>query len=320
MFKHLGMTVVNGNMDRSFEERPDIPGYRGFDFGEEVRARVNTLTCVESDFEGCDMIFMGNPSDFHQRIEHFAKFRPVCMYLWGQWVDKQLDELAAKMNGQFDRGEQPRMWVACYTKVEEEYLRPRLYKQLQDRLHHIRFLFKFEDWTPSTSPERHNHIFTTCNDFKARSKACNFEEWKQVIDGLNYRVSGRHSEEFGGLGLIPFEQLKKEMQECAGYMGVPCWPAPLVMNVCEAMMTGAPVAFYDNGRGVAHEGIFDDQTGCCSSDVSGLRSFLNLCLKDKGFRQDQSFKSLDRAHRFFNFDTQVEKWRVLFGQMQELWK
>jgi len=325
IFKHLGMTVVNGNMDRSFEERPPIGGYSGFDFGEEVRGRVNTLTCIDSDFEGSDMIFMINPSDFHQRIAHFAKFRPVCMYLCGQWLEKQLDEMAGKMNGQVDRKEQPRMWVACYSKVEEEYLRPRVYKELQDRIHHIRFAKKFEDYAPwvlngGTAPERHHHLFTTCNDFLARASSCYIAQWHQVVNGMNYRLAGRRSEEMGGLGLISFDQLREEMRGCACYLGVPCWPAPLVLNMIEAMMTGAPVAFYENGRGAAHEGIFANATGCCSSNVSGLRAFASRCLNEKGFQEEQTGKSIESAKQFFDFDKQVEKWRVLFGQMQELWK
>jgi len=324
VMKHLGMTIVTGNMDRSFEERPDIPGWRGFDFGEEVRGRMHTMTCIESDFAGCDMIFMGNPSDFHHRIAHYAKFRPVCMYLWGQWLDNQVDELAGKINGQLDRGEQPNIWVATYSKVEEEYLRPRVYKQLQDRIHHIRFCKKFEDYAPwvlngDKPPERHNHIFTTVNDFHSRGKACNLDEWQECVQGLNHRLAGRNSEQLGGLGLIPFDQLKQEMAGCAAYMGVPAWPAPLVLNFAEAMMTGAPVAFYDNGRGAAHEGIFDNGIGCCSADVSGLRSFLQLCLKDKTFQQEQVGKSIERAKEFFDFEKQVLKWRDLFNQIKELW-
>lgn len=324
IWKHLGMQVVTGNMDRTFEERPEIPGFSGFDFGEEVRARVNSLTCVESDFSGTDMIFMINPSDFHHRIAHFAKFRPVCMYLAGQWVDKQLDELAGNINGQLDRGEQPRIWVAVYSKVEEEYLRPRIYKQLQDRIHHIRFAKKFEDYAPwygiHDAPERHNHIYTTCNDLKARSKACNFEEWQEVVKGFNHRLSGRRSDEIGGLGLVPFSQMRQEMWDCAAYMGVPCWPAPLVLNMVEALCSGCPVAFYDNGRGAAHEGIFDHGVGCCSSEIAGLRSYLHRCLNDKAFQREQSAMALERAREFFKFETQVEKWRVLFNQMAELWR
>jgi hypothetical protein len=161
IFRHLGMTITRGNLDRSHDERPAIPGYNdNQDYGDEIRNRVDALACIESDFENCDMIFMINPADFHWRIEHFARFRPTVMWLNGQWVENQLDELAGKINGQLDRGEQPRIWVAVYTKHEEEYLRKRVHTQLQDRIHHIRFCKRIEDYYNPKAPrdaELHLH-------------------------------------------------------------------------------------------------------------------------------------------------------------------
>lgn len=329
VFKALGMQIVTGNMDRSYEERPEVQGYPGLDYGDEVRSRVDSLSCIESDFEGCDMVFMFNPADFHKRIAHFAQFRPVCMYLFGQWVDNQLDELAGAINGQWDRKEQPRIWVATYSKAEEDYLRPRVYTQLHDRIHHIRYAKRFEDYYPwmvhspnddaGFPPERKDYIYTSCNDIHNRGDSCNWKEYSEVIAGLPYRLSGRNTDQVGGQGLLPFDTLRLQMRECAGYMAVPCWPAPIVLNMIEAMMSGAPVAYYDNGRGAAQEGIFDGGVGCLSSDIGGLRSFLNRCLNEKGFREDQSAKSLARARELFEFGQQVKKWEVLFGQMQTLW-
>lgn len=320
IWKHLGMTIAKGNMDRSFEERPPIEGYSGVDYGDDIRGRVDSLTCREEDFDGCDMIFMINPADFQNRIGHFAQFRPTCMYLNGQWIPRQLDELASKINGQWDRGEQPRIWVAVYTKREEAYLRARTHTQLQDRIHHIRFAKRFEDYYPwkfgaeGSPPERKPFIYTTCNDIHNRAEACNWSEYQEVVKDLPRILSGRNTNHVGGQGLVPFDQLKQQMRECSGYMGVPCWPAPLVLNVVEAMMSGAPVAFYDNGQGVAEEGIFEDGVGCCSKDIAGLRSFLQRCLNEPSFRDDQSAKSLQRASELFDFNKQVEKWRVQIGR------
>lgn len=326
IFKHLNLQVVTGNMDRSFEERPAVQGQSGFDYGDEIRSRVDSLTCREGDFDGSDFVFMLNPSDFHKRIEHFAKFRPVVMYLVGQWIDKQLDEMAGAINGQVDRKEQPRIWVACYSRREEEYLRPRIYKELQDRIYHIRFAKKIEDYCPwkldgSKPPERSEFIYTTCNDIHRRAESCVFHEWEKVVDGLPFELSGRNTKEVpGGKGLIPFDLMRRKMRECAAYAGVPCWPAPLVLNMVEAMMSGAPVAFYDNQRGAKEEAIFDGDVGCCSPDVSALRSFCKLCLRTSSFREDQSAKCLQRAIELFEFKQQAGKWGVLFEQMAALWK
>lgn len=323
MMQHLGMTIVRANMNRSYEERPCIPGYTDMDYGDAMRERVNRLQCVASDFEGCDLVFFFNPSDFHQRIEHFSKFKPVVMYLNGQWVEQQLDELASKINGQWDRGETPNMWVAVYTKYEENYLRPRVHTQLQDRIHHIRFGKKISDYAPwtldgSKAPERKPYIYTTCNDILQRAEACNYKEYQEATRGLKRRLSGRNTDKHGGQGLIAFDKLREQMRECAGYMGVPCWPAPLVLNIVEAMMSGSPVAYFDNKRGIASEGMFDS-VGCLSSNTNDLNDFLRRCCEDKPFREDQSYRSLERARELFDFDQQVEKWRTLFSQMEVLW-
>jgi glycosyltransferase involved in cell wall biosynthesis len=323
IFRHLGMTITRGNLDRSHDERPAIPGYNdNQDYGDEIRNRVDALACIESDFENCDMIFMINPADFHWRIEHFARFRPVVMYLNGQWVENQLDELAGKINGQHDRGEQPRIWVAVYTKHEEDYLRKRVHTQLHDRIHHIRFCKRIEDYVgPSGTPSqlhRQQFIYTTCNDIHNRGDSCYWKEWKEIVPGLPYVLSGRNTEQVEGKGLLPFDELRLNMRQCAAYMGVPCYPAPLVLNVVEAMCAGAPVAFYDNQRGIKGEGIFEG-VGCLSDNTGTLRNFLKRCLEDKPFREDQSAKSLARAKEFFAFETQVEKWRLLFSQMAKLW-
>ncbi len=325
IFQALGMTLARGNMNRSYEERPCIPGYNDQDYGDAIRERVDNMSCILSDFDGCDMIMIMNPADFHRRVVHFSTFRPTVCYVNGQWIDEQMDELAKAINGVVDGPEHPRIWAAVYSKVEEDYLRKRVKKEFQERIHHIRFAKKTEDYAPwivkgEDAPVRENYIYTTCNDIHNRPEACCWLEYRQARMDLRWRLSGRNTEHVGGQGLVTFDTMRKQMRECAAYIGVPCWPAPIVLNMIEAMCSGAPVAFYDNGRGVAHEGIFNDGVGCCSKYVEGLRSFLKRCVNDKGFREDQSAKSLVRAKEFFDFDQQMQKWEVLFSQMAELWK
>jgi glycosyltransferase involved in cell wall biosynthesis len=121
------------------------------------------------------------------------------------------------------------------------------------------------------------------------------------------------------LGLIPFRWLVENMSDVRRLPWRALLSGPLVLNVVEAMCAGAPVAFYDNQRGIKGEGIFEG-VGCLSDNTGTLRNFLKRCLDDKPFREDQSAKSLARAKEFFAFETQVEKWRVLFSQMEALWK
>lgn len=325
IFQALGMPIIKANMNRSYEERPEIPGWTGIDYGDEVRNRVDNLACVKEDFDGCDVAFIMNPSDFHWRVKHFSALaKSVVCYANGQWVDLQMDELAGTINGQWDRKEQCNIWVAVYSKVEENYLRARVHTQLQERIHHIRFAKKFSDYAPwielgEKAPARGDYVYTTCNDIHRRGESCNWAELQQVVKGFPHILSGRNTQEVGGRGLVSFDEMRQRMRGCSVYAGVPCWPAPIVLNMVEALMCGAPVAYYDNKRGVAEEGIFDGGVGCCSHDIQGLRSFLRRCLSEPSFREDQSALSFQRAKEFFDFDKQVEKWRTLFTQMATLW-
>ncbi len=319
IFQHLGMTIVNGNMNRSHDERPLIPGYGGFDYGDEARHRFNTLTCIESDFDGIDMVFYFNPSDFHHRAAHFSKLaKSVVLYVNGQWIDLQLEELAGTLNSQWEKGIQPNIWVVVYTKREENFLRPRVHTQLQDRIHHIRFAKKISDYRNPIIP-RQPYIYTTCHDIHRRAESCNWSEYQGATKGFARKLSGRNTQEVGGQGLISFDLMRQQMRECGAYMGVPCYPAPLVLNVVEAMCSGAPVAYFDNNRGIAEEGIFEGGVGKCSSHYPDLHEFLSKCLTDAKFREAQSMASLQRAREFFDFDKQVKKWETVFRAMSKLW-
>jgi len=333
IFQYLGIRIEKGNFDRTYAERPRIPGYNEGDYGDEIRQRVDTLTCRAEDFGEADFIFFVNPSDFVPRMKHFSSHRPTVMYLNGQWVEEQCDNLAGAINGQWDRGEECSIWVACYSRFEENYLRARVHSQLQDRIHHIRFAKKFEDYCPEMVQANYDParaveligdklrmLYTTCHSIHHRPESCRFDDWKVMTEGLPHLLSGRHTDEIEGMGMIPFDMIRFFMKKCACYVGVPCWPAPIVLNMVEALMSGAPSVFYNNGRGVIEDGIFNDGVGSCSNDRWSLRRFAEDCLKDKEFRRAQSVKSLTRAFEFFEFTQQANRWGELFATMSSQWK
>lgn len=327
IFKTLNMEIVKWNCDRSFDERPRIPGVMYEDYGDELRHKIESKTCTEKDFDGIDMVFLMNPSDFDARIPHLAGFRPTVGYLHGQWLPKQLDGLALSMNAN------PNLWMVVYSKIEEEQLGMRLHGSAKDRMVHIRFAKRFTHFypwidsetlqqaklenpsLPDQPPERAIWIYTSCMSIHRRGDSCCWQELQKIREGFHFILSGRHTEEVDGQGLIPFEQLIRQYQTCGAYMGVPAWPAPIVLNMIEAMCSGAPVAYYNNRQGIDQEGIFNDGVGSCSDNIEGLRSFLRRCLDDKAFQQDQTRRSLERAKEFFDFRTQIKKWEQLFTKM-----
>lgn len=346
VLQHIGLTVPRSNSDRGAFERPAVIGYNDQDFGEEIRGRVQSLTCREEDFEGCDYILMFNPADFHMRLLHFAQFRPTVMILHGQWIERQLDELAGAMNKLVEEGKPCRGWIACYTRREETELLKRLRSDLHGHVRHIRYAKDFAEYYPWKDPEtfrrykeaindalftgntkhrelkvqefspaRMPFIYTSVHSMKERAEACCYEQWKQIVKDLPHLFSGRRSEEDGGMGLITFMEQRQLYRTCGVYVSVPAWPAPWVLNANEAMCSGAPIAYFDNDRGIAEEGIFDNDVGCCSKDPAKLREYTIKCLKDEGFRAEQSAKVLARSIEFFDFETQCGKWVSLFNDM-----
>lgn len=321
VFRTLGLKVVKANNDRSHVERPCIPGYNDMDFGEEIRGRLMSMTCRPEDFDGCNFIFAMNTSDFQHRISYYATFKPVILYLFGQHTDLQLDEYAGKMNNQIDRKVAPNIFTVCYGKREHDYLAARLYSQVKHHLYYIRFAKRVEHYTYRLNGDegRLPFVYTSSNSIQNRGDQCGWPILKELRTKFPHLLSGHETEAVGGMGRISFDDLRRLFRLCSAYITFPAWPAPMVMNVMEAMMSGAPTAFYDNHRGAAEEGLFNDGVGCLSSDPEGLRSYCQRTLSDKSFREDQSRLCHARACEFFDFNRNIGHWVQLFEEMSKLW-
>lgn len=86
-------------------------------------------------------------------------------------------------------------------------------------------------------------------------------------------------------------------------------PAPMTMSLAEAMTTGCPTAAYDNGCGIAEEGVFSAGVGLCSSDPTELRSYLRKLLREPSFAKEQSEACAARAREFFSWEDARDAWR-----------
>jgi hypothetical protein len=330
ILRELGVQVVKANNACSHEERPSIPGYTDHDYSDDLRARVNTMACNDSDFDGTNFIFLMNTSDFQHRVPYFAKFRPVIIYLFGQHTDLQLAEFAGKVNNQQDKKVTPNIFTACYSKREYDYLKPRLYTELHHRLFHIRFAKRLEHYNPwkvpgiplNGIPHKSNRlpfVFTASNTIHRRGDGCGWPQLKDLRTRLPHLLAGNDTQEVGGTGRIPFDDLRQLFWTCGAYVSFPAWPAPMVMNLYEAMLSGCPTAFYDNDRGAKEEGLFSDDVGCLSADVNRLHEYCQRAIKDKGFQIVQSKLCLERAIEFFEFHRQLPKWEELFSDLSKLW-
>lgn len=319
LLKALGIQIVKANNACSHEERPRIEGYNDHDYPEDLRARVMTMACNESDFDGTNFIFLMNTSDLQHRAAYFAKFRPVIVYLFGQHTNLQLDELAGKVNNQMDRKLTPNIFLVCYAKCEFDYLKPRLYTEIHHRLFYIPFSKKLTDYSGTSNIGRLPFVFTASNAIHRRGDGCGWPQLQQLRNRLPHILTGEDTDVVGGTGRIRFDHLRRLFLTCGVYLTFPAWPAPLVMNLMEAMLAGCPTAFYDNGQGAKEEGVFTHGVGCLSSDVNELYEYCKRCLKDEDFRKAQSALCQDRAIQFWEFSRNLPKWEALFSEMQKLW-
>lgn len=333
IFKTLGVKIVKANNDREHTERPHIPGYNDMDYGDELRNRVENMMCNAEDFEGCNFIFMMNGSDFQHRVSHFAKFKPVIVYIFGQHTDLQLAEYAGKMNNQFEKGLTPNIFTVCYGKREYEYLEARLCSEIKHHLFHIRFLKRLEHYfpwkipllttDPNTTigpiPTRLPFVFTACNSIQKRGYGCGWDELQEIRHRFPHILTGNETDEVGGTGRITFAELRQLFWTCGAYLSFPAWPAPMVMNLYEAMLSGCPTAFLDNNQGAKEEGLFDDGVGCLSTSPNELYEYCKRALRDKGFRDEQSQRCQQRAIEFYEFNRNLYRWEALFSELQKLW-
>lgn len=323
IYEYLGMTITRGNLSRDNEERPTHPLILSSEEPSEEckqRHRVDgPLDFLEEDFKDCDVIQIINPSDFQRRVVKYSEFRPAVVYINGQWIDNQLNELAGSINKLYEEGKRVPVWIAVYSRREYNYLFNRIHTEIRHHLHHIRFAKRKEDYEFVSGDDRLSYAYTTCHSIHHRGGACNYEELKAATEPFPWLLSGRHTEEIGGMGLISFDEMRFYMSHCGVYVGVPCWPAPIVLNVIEAMFTGAPVTYHENQRGMAEEGLFEG-VGSLTYETGAHRNFIRNCLRDKSFRSDQSHLSRKRAIQFFDFPQQADKWGELFKQIQDFIK
>lgn len=327
IWKYLGVRLTGGNIDHSFHERPKpYPNWDDLEWPEEAKQRImnNSPEVTREDFGDCDFVQIINPNNFHERISNFSRILPICAYVNGQWVRTQLEHVCSEMNKQFESGQVCNIAVACYSKREEGILRSNVHTELQSRIKHIRFAKDISELAPwlfdesEKRPKRYPFAFTTCHSIHHRGDGCMFPQLRDSVSGFAHILSGRHTEEIPqdqGIGMTEWGDLRWLMRRCGVYVGVPAYPAPIVLNFIEAMGTGAPICFFDNGQGMVEEGIFDDGVGCLTSDVGTARGFIERCLNDEGFRQEQSDKSLARAREFFSFEQQADLWGELYDDL-----
>lgn len=313
--KHFGIECVAGNSSEPKEDhlriKPRIPGWEIPQISEETLSSITKLECNGDEFKDADFIFIVNPADFQERMPYFSGFKPVIMYLSGQWISSQLLKLIDYMNHQYESAQICNIAVCCYSKAELTFLKHELRPELHGRVGYVSFFKKLEEYPFGQWDRREHFVYTSTHSPHRRGKFgkdAMFPEWIQVAKKFDIILSGMGTEDIGGLGCLPFEELVHRYQTCRCYVTVPAWPAPLVINLAEAMLCGAPVAFFDNDGGAQGEGIFEGNVGCLSSDPEVISRYVAECLASDDFCEEQSELCAAKARDMFDFDKNVTVW------------
>jgi hypothetical protein len=82
----------------------------------------------------------------------------------------------------------------------------------------------------STHPEPHG-----------RDDALNWRFWEEATHGLPRTFAGPHSEKIGGLGALPYDEMRDYLRRIRAYLYTGTQPASYTLGLIEAMMTGVPV-------------------------------------------------------------------------------
>jgi hypothetical protein len=74
-----------------------------------------------------------------------------------------------------------------------------------------------------------------------RDDALNWRFWEEATQGLPRTFAGPHSEKIGGLGALPYDEMRDYLRRIRAYLYTGTQPASYTLGLIEAMMTGVPV-------------------------------------------------------------------------------
>jgi len=312
LFQRIGISIPLSDMDVGNPERPHIKDYREISEKQNFcNQKHHSRTWEKSDLKNIDFIYMMNFGDVDAVAKYYSQFGiPIFIHLFGQYNIRIVHALIDLML-QCDF-----IHFICYSLTEYKIYYRLSYdcQSIHSRLHHIPFGLdkeEFQHWTGEIES-----VYTTCNDIHNRRRACNWDTFSEITKDLPSTLSGRNTEKVGGLGLLPFEELKQNYRKHRCYLSMGTIPAPYTLTLLEAMMTGCPTIGYDNGMGLADEGILssDGSVGLVSSDIFQIKQYITTLLKDYAFAKEQSLSIQEKAITLFNMVEVSQKWAEILNE------
>jgi glycosyltransferase involved in cell wall biosynthesis len=166
----------------------------------------------------------------------------------------------------------------------------------------------------STHPEPHG-----------RDDALNWRFWEEATEGLPRTFAGPGSEKIGGLGALPYDEMRDYLRRIRAYLYTGTQPASYTLGLIEAMMTGVPVVSigpdhmtWQRDLFEGHELVADRRRGVRGPDDPGeAREMLRYLLRVGDGRSDVGAWTRATAIELFGIETVGPQWREFLGDPDE---
>ena len=222
------------------------PVFGSFDIGSSQRPKIPGVTDRNSDREDFGLILLHQVPDYNLHMEGLLmRGKRVVLSAFGQ-SDTWQYEAVANLCRNYPHG-----YIAAYS--EKDY-RLHLEKGCPpEKIRLLRFgkyLSDFEPWTGDSTM-----AYAAGNDIHNRGNGCGWELLKKVRESVPLVLSGKNTNEVGGLGEITEVKMHELMRGAACFISFGTAPAPFVMTQMEAWCAGCPTIIFNNGFGIAGEGL-----------------------------------------------------------------
>lgn len=184
----------------------------------------------------------------------------------------------------------------------------------------IRFWVDPDEWTGWTGTDK--RVCNITQHLMQRDPWTNWRAFKKfVVDQeIPYRCLGPGSEEIGGPGMLPFEDMKQALREARCYLYTGTQPASYTLGLIEAMMTGVPVVcIHRNWMTNFPYGsrLFEGPDLCVlgekRQDAESVPNHLRALLNDADYAADISRQTRNVALEHFAKNKIADQWKEFLG-------
>lgn len=170
----------------------------------------------------------------------------------------------------------------------------------------------------------HNRdVINMTQSLKGRRVFCHYDEITNIISNSHGKVYGSGNDDLGELngGELPFDLLKKKLQDSRAFIYGGTYPASYTLSFIEAWMTGIPVVALgqdkaENISGVegikfyeVHELIDNEVNGFVSDDLEYLKDKVKLLVQDHNLAKQIGDAGREKAIKIFGKQIIYNQWK-----------